>query len=198
MHFKRFGIVLSTALICTFAACMDGSRSASAALPQQTSTTNAAGTAFFYFKMPEVTNRDRYLSVSASRSANNGATPGFPVRIDIAVRQRGSVGRSVERLAPLDLDLAERVADDDERGEIPESEMLRFGKQLARQSVCPNGALSTNTVGRRLSDPAAISEFLAANGGRVLGGRLPDGMQTEPIPPVSLDRFGWEINLWCT
>jgi len=177
--------------------CAQGPSTSDRQLPTETTGTSVAGSASFYFKLPTTANRNRYMTVQASPIMAGQGNDGNAVNIKFTIRQAGQVGRSVELLAPLDLTLAQRIADDDLQGNIPESEVFQFGVQLAQQSICKGQQITANTRGRRITNSADISRVLAANGGRVLGGRVPSNVASMPIPSVELSRFGWTVSLWC-
>ena len=145
--------------------------------------------------MPSTSNRDRYLSVNAGTSFNNGPHSGKPASVTINVRNFGKIDRGDLKIGATDPQLAQRIADDNFAGLIDENLVFEFGRQLAAQSVCPNQRITANTYGRSLSNPAAISDLLAANGGRVLGGQLPSG--AGPIAAVRQLNNSWRVSLWC-
>lgn len=190
--------------IAAVSACLDTVNAENEALLTQVprenirrpSTAPSAGSStFFFISVPSTSNRDRYLSVNASTSFNNGPHAGKPASVTITVRNSGKIDRGDLRIGAADPQMAQRIADDNHAGLLDESLIFSFGRQLAAQSVCPSQRITANTYGRSLSNPAAISDLLAANGGRVLGSQLPSG--AGPIAAVRQLNNSWRVSLWC-
>ena len=190
--------------IAAVSACLDTVNAENEALltqvPQDNirrpSTAPSAGSStFFFISVPSTSNRDRYLSVNASTSFNNGPHAGKPASVTITVRNSGKIDRGDLRIGAADPQTAQRIADDNHAGLLDESLIFSFGRQLAAQSVCPSQRITANTYGHSLSNPAAISDLLAANGGRVLGSQLPSG--AGPIEAVRQLNKSWRVSLWC-
>lgn len=192
-------IAISLAAILALSACLDTQNAAATPPPTQPAL-DERGRASFLYKVPSSSNKRRALLVSASKGDDGGPHAGYPFSVTISVsRDFGTINqRAVEHLTAANPSLAAAVANDSPENPVSDGLIQQFATEIGALTVCQNGRIGPNTVGRSYSSSADISDILAANGGRALGGRIPDGIKGNPIQPVRRTRFGWDVSLWCT
>ncbi|MDO6589004.1 MULTISPECIES: hypothetical protein [Rhodobacterales] len=145
--------------------------------------------------MPTEAARHRYISARVLRGGNNSTHRGYPVNVDLDVEMTDSYTRHNTFLSPIDQATAEEFAST--YGADQSSDLAyRMAVQIASQSECQGKQITANTYGRRYGGEQ-LSEIVAANNGRILGGSVPAGTVSTSIPTTELTRWGWKVALWC-
>lgn len=135
------------------------------------------------------------IEIRAGKSSfqRAGSGPGEPFEIVVDMPSRHAAGWA-DRILSFD-DLAESYV----KNPNDSAAAKRLAVALAEASYCRGGRVIENSdLGTGISDPADIAKILAANGGHVLGGRIPDDITPVPVQAISKNhRNDWQMYMRC-
>lgn len=177
-------IALSLA-ITLLAACTTSSPEATQQLPLTPVTAEQRDDYLQVFRISERSKPDVYVLLTSRRSDLERST-GRDSGEDYPFISRITVSQWYDPKNPISVqDPMPEVSDRIRAFSATDRDAINYVGAIARQTFCRGGSISENrTAGFSVRDPADLRRVINANAGVMLGARLPEGVEPQPVPTV--------------